>query len=101
MDSLLRERHINYLLCGAERIRSSPSGRSKPGTEKPETRHRRCVDEDLESHDGKSSAVRLGCQFEMVHEDEHYSLPEQSRPVQGETWPVTLGKLFPRLFRWK
>lgn len=51
----------------------------------------------IESYDGKSDVVRLGSKFKMVHEDEHYSFPQQGRHLQAEAVQVTIRKLFPGL----
>lgn len=54
-------------------------------------------DGHLEPDDGEPGALRFRCQLTVVHEDEHYPLPEQGRSLQGEAGKVTFGQLLPRL----
>ena len=51
----------------------------------------------LEPDDGKLSAVRLGCELTMVHENKHHPLSQQGGFVQGQACSITVGKLLPRL----
>jgi guanine nucleotide-binding protein G(i) subunit alpha len=54
-----------------------------------------------ESNDGESGFIRLGGQLEMVHANEHHSLPQQGRSIQGEARSITTGQLLSRLLRWQ
>lgn len=55
----------------------------------------------VEPDDGESSSVRLGCEFQMVHEDQHHFISEQGRSIQTEARPLAIRQLFSRLFRWQ
>lgn len=52
----------------------------------------------LEPYDGKFTPVRFSRQLEMVYEDKHNIVPQQSRHLQTEAGPIATWQLFPRLF---
>lgn len=54
-----------------------------------------------ESHDGELTALRLGGQFKVVHENQHNIVPEQGRHFQAEARQIPPGQLLPRLLRWQ
>lgn len=62
-----------------------------------EVRPRLTCNVNVEPHDGKLTAVRLGCQLTLVHENQHHPLPEQGGHLQAETGPLTSIQLLPRL----
>ena len=58
-----------------------------------------CLTEYAEPNDGVTRAVRLCCQLEMVHADEHHPLSQQSRSLQREARSLASWELLSRLFR--
>ncbi|CAA7270883.1 unnamed protein product [Cyclocybe aegerita] len=80
MDPLFRERHIDHILYGAERIRPGTAG-----------------GENSESDGGVAAAIRVRHQLKMVPPNINYLVLEQDRRIQEQATEGASGAVFPRI----